>query len=48
MCGGVCVLGGNIKEREKVGYAERRTERLRNAVKGGADKESKTGKKIRR
>lgn len=48
VCGGVCVLGGNIKEREKVGYAERRTERLRNAVKGGADKESKTGKKIRR
>lgn len=48
VCVGVCVLGGNIKEREKVGYAERRTERLRNAVKGGADKESKTGKKIRR
>lgn len=49
VCVGVCVCwGGNIKEREKVGYAERRTERLRNAVKGGADKESKTGKKIGR
>ena len=29
----------------KVGYAERRTEILRKAMRGGRDKESKTGRK---
>lgn len=37
--------GDDMKEKGKVGYAERRTERLRKAVRGGGDKESKTGRK---
>lgn len=45
---GRCVLGGQHEREEKVGYAEGRTDRLRNAAKGGKDKERKTGMKIRK
>lgn len=38
-------VGEQHERKGKVGYAERKTEKLRKAVRGGRDKESKTGRK---